>query len=247
MIYKKNFLSNVIFRIDFPVIKELAEKLPAGLKDEILKDYPKLDPIEQVGIHIENKGGDFKAEKETKITWKFKSKYEKLFVEIDPEYLAVISQEYSNYPNFRKKIENITKKFFSIYPDIKINRLGLRYINEIIMENEKDFFNWGKYINANLVKNIDFITDKQSIRRTMQKMELACNEEIMLRFICGIFNKTYPGQVVKKEFILDYDCYTKVSFDKEKLFERLDKFNKILSDYFEKSITENFRRILNEE
>ena len=72
--YKTNFLINVIFRIDYPIILELSETQPAEFQKEITDDFPILEPLTQVGFQFEAQGEAFDTRNLKKTIWKFSTK-----------------------------------------------------------------------------------------------------------------------------------------------------------------------------
>lgn len=245
MVYKKNYLSDVIFKLHFPVILGLVENAPKEFQDKIIKNFPILEPIQQVQIHIENRGLEFNTERKNRTVWKFKSKDGSANIELDYESLAIIQNKYTDFTTFRELVSTISSIFFTIYPDIVIKRLGLRYINQIKLT-EKDFFVWDKYINENFISFLNFVDDKNNLRRILSTIELDNGNDSNLIIKYGIFNSTYPGKITQKEFILDYDCYTNIEFENTKLLEKCDEFHKTIIQNFEKSILDDFRGKLNE-
>lgn len=79
----------------------------------------------------------------------------------------------------------------------------------------------------------------------MNSFILFIDDETILNFKYGILSSVFPNKITSKEFFLDYDCYTKTKLEREDILRRTNKFNKINTDYFEKSITKDFRIILN--
>src|SRR3989344_8121615 len=51
-VYKKNFLTNVILRIDFPVILELREKVPSQFQASIQSRFPILKETQEFGFEF---------------------------------------------------------------------------------------------------------------------------------------------------------------------------------------------------
>lgn len=243
--YRKNFLSDVIFRVDFPLILEISKETPDKFQSEIATEFPILEPVKQYGFQIETKE-DSSTPTPLNITiWRFKNKTGDFFIELNGNSLVVNAKKYTDYTSFKERVSRILKVFYKIYPSTVVQRLGLRYINQIEILKEKDLFSWSNYINENLIKNIDFFEDKTKIKRMMQVMVVSVDEETRLNIRAGIFNSNYPENITNKEFILDYDCYTRTPTEQESILVKLDDYNKVLTEYFEKSITSNFRGILN--
>lgn len=242
--YKKNYLTQVIFKVNFPLIAELTKDVPPDFKEKVSVNFPILEPVKMSNIKVDATPGEVKTEREEMTIWRFKDKEERVFIELNCDYLAIVIKNYINYSEFEKIISDITTIFFDIYKDLVINRLGLRYINQIKLE-EKTLYDWTGYLDSSLIANLGFVEKQDSIRRAMSFLEIAIDEETKLRLQYGVFNSTYPGKLLNKEFVLDYDCSTEVQFDKKNLNEKSKKFNDIITEYFEKSIEDNFRSNLN--
>lgn len=244
--YRKNFLSDVILKINFPVILEISEGTPSAFQKKIQDNFPILEPLQEIELKIENKGMDVTQQKSNRTVWKFRNKESTEFVELDYQSLAIIIKKYTDYNTLKTKAENIFSTLFQLYPNIVVSRLGLRYINKVTLEGI-GFFSWTDYLNPSLIKNIDFFNDKTKIRRLLTVSELAIDEDSVLGFQYGILNSTYPSPIVKKEFYLDYDCYTKIQFEKEDLMLKVDKYHQYIKDNFEASITDTLRKVLSHE
>ena len=242
--YKKNFLTDVIFRVDFPIILDIAENTPKEFQNKIMNDFPTLEPIQQFGVRIEKKDLDINTFPANKTTWRFLSSNKNYLIELDSEFLAVVCKKYDNFTDFKKTVFKILKSFVHLYPKLVINRLGLRYINQIQLE-EADFFIWQSYLNKSLITNLDFFENKNDLRRAMQVYEITLEDEVNINFKCGIFNSSFPAPINKKEFTLDYDCYTRTQLPSDQVIDKLTKFNEIIGKYFERSITNKLREVLN--
>lgn len=248
-IYKKNFLSNVIFRIDYPPILELEKESPVSFQKMIQDVFPILEPLNRSGFIVEKKPDmSPKIESLNKTIWKFLSKDKTKIVELDTNYLAIsfVDRSYTEYKDFKECIKEITDNFYKTYSNIVIQKFGLRYINQIKIEEEK-IFEWDKYINSNLINNLNFFKEKDSLTRSLGSFTLKIND-FNMNFNYGIFNSAFPGKIVDKEFLLDYDCHTLEQIeqiDQKEIIENLDFCNEKISEIFENSIKEDFREMLN--
>jgi uncharacterized protein (TIGR04255 family) len=244
--YTKNYLSDVILRIDFSLILDLAENPPTSFQDRIRADYPILEPVKQFGVRIENLGADSRIEKDNRTTWRFKSRDGNKLIELDVTSLVINYKRYENYHNFHDELQRILGIFLELYPSAVCSRLGLRFVNQIHLE-EADMFAWETYINPNLIKSLEFIEDKRQLVRNVELLELNLGNDTKLNFRYGIFNSVYPAQITRKEFFLDYDCYIQNQLESTDLESKINSFHDHITTYFEKSITEGFRAILRNE
>ena len=131
--YKSNFLSNTIFRVDFPTILGLDNKNPpVQFQSEIKDRFPILET--KPGKSVE-----FKIGKEPTtiseievVLWQFFNKEKNRLVEMTSDSIVLEYYAYKNFKEFFDDIEWTFRKFFNIYDVVRIsNRIGLRYINQI--------------------------------------------------------------------------------------------------------------------
>ena len=88
---------------------------------------------------------------------------------------------------------------------------------------------------------MNFISDKEDMSRHITLIELN-KEDYRLRFQYGIANSLYPSKIIRKEFVLDYDCFTFESLESpEEITSKVSEFNKTILDIFEESIEDGLR------
>lgn len=242
--YKKNFLSNVVFKLDFPTLSDYGPEKTGEFQKRLKKDFQILE--EQKGIMFEHKfeGTEQIEAKTTEIQkWLFFNKTKTRIFSFGFDNIIVEFKEYTHFEDFLKIIDMVTKSLFELFPSIVSTRLGVRYINQINLE-EKHPFEWDNLLNNSLLESMNFISDKEDISRHITLIELN-KEDYRLRFQYGIANSLYPSPIIRKEFILDYDCFTFESLEKtEEISGKLKEFNEVISNMFEKSIEDGLRKIM---
>lgn len=130
-----------------------------------------------------------------------------------------------------------------LYPIKIINRVGLRYINQIKIESG-DPIDWNGLIHPSLFSvQREFISRENGLLRSMHYLELK-EEGYNLKFQFGLFNSEYPNPISRKEFVLDYDCSTNEEIDISRIFVKANEFNKKIHEWFEKSIQDGLRDIM---
>lgn len=199
--YKRNFLTNVIFRIDFPLILSLEGNPPKDFQNKITEKFPILEPIEEFKINIGNIAGN--VQESTKSTiWRFTNKERSTFVQLSFQHLVIERKSnYSSFEEFKITISEVLTAFLSEYPNPVTTRLGLRYINEISLK-EKNVFDWDKYINKSLIGTLQFVENKDQIIRSLSSVELVIDDDTYLNIRSGVFNSSYPAKVINKEYML---------------------------------------------
>ncbi|NQE53126.1 hypothetical protein C5S29_05995 [ANME-1 cluster archaeon GoMg3.2] len=242
--YKKNFLSNVVFKLDFPTLSDYGPEKTGEFQKLVKKDFQILE--EQKVIKIEHKFKETK-EIEAKTTeipkWAFFNKTKTRIISFEFDNIIVEFKEYTHFEDFLKIIDMVTKSLFELFPSIVSTRLGLRYINQINLE-EKHPFEWDNLLNKSLLDSMNFFSDKEDMSRYITLIELN-KEDYRLRFQYGIANSLYPSPIIRKEFVLDYDCFTFESLEKtEEILGKVKEFNEVISNMFEKSIEDGLRKIM---
>lgn len=244
--YKSNFLKKVILRLDF-------EKIELGSLEEFYdKDLKKMFPKKDIKkgqegtVKLDFSSGDVSQIKNEFNVFSFQSKDNKKRFEVSEKHAFIEYDKYSSSDELFKDAKKIVERFINILKVKTINRLGLRFINEINLK-QKNPLNWESYMNINLLGGINFVDHKkEKISRSMSQLVFK-NDKGDLTFNYGIFNKEFPNEVVTKEFILDFDCYSLLPFETtdEEIMDRIEKYHSYIEDLFEKCIKDDFRKILN--
>ena len=244
MIYKRNFLKSVIFRIDFDKI-ELG-KLKVFL-DKISKTFPLIEEEkgEEGTISFDLKTKELKQVSNALTSWNIYNKTKTIRIKIHSSFLTI---EYFNYKDSSELLSNIgiIADFLKDFGVKTINRLGLRYINEIKIEG-KDPLDWSIYINEKLLGLTSFaIGNKKMVARAMGF--IVFKEEFGdINFNYGLWNSAYPSAIAERVFILDFDGYSRFPLDTEgiDLGSLVKEYNGKIEELFEKSIKEDLRKVLN--
>jgi uncharacterized protein (TIGR04255 family) len=244
--YKKNFLTSVIVRMDFPVaVEEIGHKFPYDLKMEVIKGFPISEPrpgfeqeMQLSPVNISHKKTEFTE-------WRFHDKKRTKTITFVPKATFIEYHKYSNFEDLKKDFLPISKKFLSIYKDLSIVRMGLRYINEIELNDTDDPLKWDGYINKKMLGMHNFLKEEEDILRIFNNFEIGY-ANFNIRFQYGLFNPDYPAPIKKKSFILDYDAYFSgpLSFDDTE--NGLNEYHEKIQSLFEASITDKLRQVLNE-
>ena len=249
--YISNFLTNVIFRVDFPKLLGLGITAPPVELQEKIKDiFPILE--ETPGKYIEmavpkaRSGEGIKVVQEELIKWDFINKERTKTVVVTQDFISLEYSRYKSFDEFNQDIESAIRPFFDIYNVIKVvNRIGLRYINQIKIPTG-DPFDWNNLINPSMCSVVrEFVKGeyKKSVKRCMQSLDIKEKDsDIRLRF--GLFNSEYPNKIARKEFVLDYDCYLREELDVREVFDKVKALHVNIKHWFEESIQEGLREIM---
>lgn len=243
--YKKNYLSNVILKLDFNPIKKWEDTSSRNLLQEKLKtDFPKCKTL---------KGQDFEVifgpdssptiKTNTKREGlRFIDSEEKEFIVCDSASFLYETNVYTKFSEFYSSFE----KYFSIYREIFpfniTKRIGLRYINQIYIPQGATFELEG-YFNKEIIPRYENIVNNTKPLRLMNISEFNFGPSL-LRFKYGMFNSEYPNPIARKEFVLDYDLYTNEEMNVESIKNEIKNYNDTITECFENSIGPKLRELM---
>jgi uncharacterized protein (TIGR04255 family) len=145
--YKNNYLESVIVRIDFvKKIDALTNSFSPKVQKKIMKHFPIAAPGKMFFRSMEFSTIETKTQSENGIDWKFFGEDREKLLSITSTWMFIEVKKYKGFASLKKDFTDCFKALLTEYPDIQINRLGLRYINDIKFPSG-DPFNWADYIN----------------------------------------------------------------------------------------------------
>lgn len=245
-VYKKNFLSSVIFRVDFDEI-ELGQL--SAFSKTIKGSFPineQKDAQEFSGV-LDSKTGLFNQSHKKKVIWQFFNADKTKQLEIDSNFIVLSYFKYKDSTILVKDVEDIFSEFIKLFDVKTIKRIGLRYRNDIKFPKETDPLSWDKYIVKNLTSSFKFIeSNKMKSSRALGQIVFR-EDDAYITFNYGLINTDYPNEIAKKEFLLDYDCVSKFPVEVKDfdIVEAVKKYNKYVEKLFELSISDDLRTVLN--
>ena len=244
--YKKNFLTEVIARVDFlNPLPGIDKTMSHEVVNAISKYFPISEPKTTIkrNIKISPKGIEESSEKEIK-EWTFHGKDHDKFVTLIEDAYFVKYTTFKSFEILLSEFISGLSKIFDINTDIQARRLGLRYINNLKI-NIGDPLDWEELINPSLIQTLKFSNNKSRISRAFNVLEFSY-EDFNLRFQFGNFNPDFPARIIQKQFILDFDTYFEGIQSLNDITNNLDKFHHEIQIMFESSIKDPIRALMNE-
>jgi uncharacterized protein (TIGR04255 family) len=241
--YNRNFLSNVIFRLDFTSIQNSLLTNVDNFRTSIKEPFPvyKTQNMIEYTAKIEQ-GKELDNSQIESVLYTFEDKNLEKKISLAHKFLTIEFFKYNNLTEFNANVKQVVDTFLSLYPTIDFSRFGLRYINQIVLEKGNPFI-WKDYISSYLTSTVDnFFSRDTDLSRAMSQVVLN-RDDFKLIFNFGLFNSEYPAKISRKEFVLDYDCFTEY-FTNDEIYTNLEKFNNEIKIMFEKSIKDPLRNIM---
>jgi len=251
-VYKKNFISNFIVRLD------LENKLDEGDYDSILNllnsDYPineKID-IKNRNIILKNESKSVEpilSEPELKVRQVLYNTDRTERIIINSDSIVFETLKYVSFNKIKPILEKVITSLKEDYGIKNYNRIGLRFVNQIKqpIKDKKEIFEWDGYINNNLLLKNCFI-DNEKILQEIQTIEFKIDDEknLLCRLRYGIPNRNMPADLMEKIFLIDIDGFTNSMIEQDDVIEVLDIIHDKNIEIFENIIDNKLRREMDE-
>jgi uncharacterized protein (TIGR04255 family) len=239
--YPNNFITQVIARVDFQPILKLKNETPDDFQEAIRGQFPRVERKEAIDIDFSIKPGmDLPSFPEKISTWQFINKELTDQISLNYKVITFSSNKYINFESFFPKVELMYNSFSKIYQPGIINRIGLRFTNEIKLKGNP--LDWNGYINNDLYCFTNAFPSL-SLSRAMSQLHINLDDHKII-FQFGIYNSEYPNTISQKEFILDYDCSSKEECEPDVVLTKLKVFYEDIKMLFKRSRGEKLLQIM---
>ncbi len=241
--YKKNYLKQVIFRLDFESTEltnfEEYRQLAGDLFDDISKKKGKVGNFE-----FQVDSGEVINSVEEIDVWHFLNTTNGNRLEIGPSYLVLEYFSYKDSSAIKDYISKMCIKFLNDHSVKQLIRMGLRYINNLEFDSVRKLQDWKAYISSDLLVVHEFIGSKDRVPlRILNQFEYK-TDSCSAIFKYGIWNDKYPSPILRSSYILDIDCYTPrpVDTDLDAILKSFTDLKDEAESIFELSITDKVRK-----
>jgi uncharacterized protein (TIGR04255 family) len=246
VIYKRNYVDQVIARVDFiSPLSGIESSLPHKLSQAILTNFPIGEPRHAIAQELQIAPNQEVTAKKTSCTeWHFHGRNrDKTFVLL-PGAVFLTRSKYETFELVRDEFVSLLNVFFEVFKEAQPSRMGLRYINKIQFPDGNPL-EWAEYINPHMLALFEFPKDKATLSRIFHNLEFAF-DDFSLRYQFGMHNPDFPAQIRKKLFTLDLDAYHQGPIEPAEIAISLNKYHECIQDFFEMSITNALRGKMNE-
>ena len=247
-IYKKNFVSEAVLRVDFAKVQSINSDTLKALHSNLKREDAefKEQTVTEYKLQIEKDNQQLKIANVGKLgTYdlvKDRAKY--IF---DHEKFLLTTGQYVRFSTFYE----LFKTGYGLMNDLtkaeEYKRIGLRYINIINLDDISGEVRWRDYINQKYIADYSDLQGdfpNATLRRNMG-LYVMKEGDYLINLQVGIWNKNYPGIVTDKEFIVDIDCFIdNVTLDSNDVISYPPKMNIMACRYFETVITDNLRTLM---
>lgn len=243
--YEKNFLRQVIIRLDYLQFLDSDSLFSADLEKTILKSFPRREMTQRIQFNDINVALDQDKTKRVTREGLQKQYYTgKNKLTLTNKFIIFDISEYSSFNELLPPVTEILHTLFS-NNIITSSRVGIRYINIIDSSKIKIRKNMFSPSIAAILGASE-LTNKEDIHllRAMGMNEYEISR-MTLNFRYGLFNPDYPNILSSNSFSLDFDCYTSDPFETEQdIVKCIIDGHDSIQELFEASIAEPLRKVM---
>lgn len=122
--FEKNFIKTAVCELRFPTLLKYEKEQPVQLQHELRKEYPLYDAQQSVNVSV---GSRVVNEN----NYVFQSRKKDWTVSFKAYSISLQTDKYSGFNEFSSRLEDLLNKSGSLLDTDFFTRVGLRYINEI--------------------------------------------------------------------------------------------------------------------
>ena len=166
--------------------------------------------------------------------WVFYAMNRKNKCTIEANAVVFDIQQYVGFTKVKEAIANTIDSIMSKFEDSQGKRFGLRYINKLLLDNDK-------WINENFYDAIAAHKDEKTTKLTTTLEYTKSEEDINVRLLYGYENPDYPSIIKRNEFTIDIDAYTQGLIYRDDITKYLNCMHDEVVSCFETMITDDYR------
>lgn len=236
--YQNNYVREVVCRLDFASpINVLKNTMPKNIYDVVKKYYPIAEPQDIIGteLQINPVNGPAVNQVRTK-QWVFLSRNRANKCTIESDNIVFSIQDYNVFEELKCAVFDILGVVMETFPENQGKRLGLRYINNLLLKDHDDWID-DKFFRALSSHKNDKTT------KLMTVLEYAIiDKDLSVRLQYGYYNPDYPAIMKKEDFVIDIDAYSTGIIYREDIEQFINDMHYEDQKCFETMITEELRK-----
>ena len=126
--FERNFIKAAVCELRFPTLLEFETKPPVQLQRELRKEYPYYEPEQSVSVIPGSVGHETR--------YLFKSRKKDWTISFRASAIGLETRHYTNFEEFFERLQSLLLKSQRLLDTDFFTRVGLRYIDEIPIEDQ---------------------------------------------------------------------------------------------------------------
>lgn len=220
-------------------------KRAVSVHDAVKESYPVLE--EQVGQELTiatSQSGVQTLPGEVNRGWRLRSSDQTWTAVIMPDFFSLETTRYTEWADFRARLENLARAVASAIEPSLEQRIGLRFIDRIKHPDVKKPEDWLHWIDHTFLGPIAHEKLGQAVTTSQQILQLETGDgrSIILRH--GAVRDVEPsGEMI---YLIDQDCFVQRGqpFDVDQILDAVEQLHTLALQVFQQAITPELYRYL---
>ena len=251
VIYNKNPLEQVICQLRFPPILTIDAELPAAFQNRVRKGFPNFRETTEVQLDVppsvrmqfspqvfqelhhamsRNKNYEFMSEEGA---WK---------INLTRSFIALSTNNYTQWEDFRQKLEAPLGALVDIYSPASYSRVGLRYV-DLIRRSDLNLNNvsWNELLQPHMLGILHTPDVGSNVENYECRYEIRLsNNQSMVKMLTG----TVEADDGEQCFVIDNDFFDDHKTSPEAVMDKLEYLRMRGSRLFQWCITERLHQAM---
>lgn len=247
VLYAKKPLIEVICQLRYPPILRIDSELPARFQERVRNFFPLL--TEQVGFPLDF-APDISRFIEARVPvpqtarreWKFTSADTKWSLALTRDFVALSTQEYSRWEDFRGKLQILLQALQDEYHPSFFTRLGLRY-QDLIVRSALGLTDvpWSELLQQHVAAEFSSQIAGAIDEVSHQMLVSLPGGEGKFTLRHGTARKPGEGETF---YLVDSDFFSDERTEMDHALDRLDNFNRLAGQLFRWTISDRLHRAM---
>lgn len=158
-------------------------------------------------------------------------------VSVGTDTASLETTRYESWVDFRARLYELLTMVHSQGQPVRVERLGIRYVDEIVSVETTAVPDWQAFIAPSLLGHADAPWIDGRVKRSLQQVSMSIGDD-GLNLTHG-YVRNPDGSEYPSTYVMDTDIFTEqpVAFDLEELLERADRYHRWAWNLFRRSIT----------
>jgi uncharacterized protein (TIGR04255 family) len=241
--YRQNPLKSVVWQVRFPPLLLVNDpSFVAHFQAAIRTDYPLAEPrASQVSVAVGQQGASATSEP---AAWHFRDESGSWLVALHQQWLSLETEDYVQFEDFRDRLEALLVAAEPTLGLTHIERMGLRYVDQIQAAGASTPAQFARYLNDNLIGVVAGEQLSPYVIDAIQMIRLDVDQHQMT--IRHGFVGTRTGHEDAPFYLIDTDAYEigPRAYDRGYCLERTYDFKRYCWKVFRQSIRDELVELL---
>ncbi len=234
VVFGNSPLKTVLCQLRFPPILSMARQEFVAEFQEGLRDrYPLVGQMHETAIAVGGVGAA--SPPQVTSSWQFTDTDETWTVTLSVDALALETTAYANFADFSQRFNDLVGHTINRFSPTRQNRIGLRYINEIVHPDAGTPAAWQPFLRAELLGVVGGEVVGEDVIQSMEQIRVQQPDGIFVLRHGFVKRSSTPPEGV---YILDFDYFDEQPqpLDAGGLAARLENYNDTIYRVFRWSI-----------